>query len=108
MSKKNRKTESEQQENEPQSTTKNYFYFAIAACALGVIAFVLGVALPSLIGVYGVIAAILCELACLAFLTTQKKKNNFKAVKYLLIISYILVGLFVLFMIGGIIYMNVA
>ena len=56
----NEQQENEQQENEQKSTTKNYFYIGLAACALGVIMFVLGVALPSIIGVYGVIAAILC------------------------------------------------
>lgn len=107
MSKKNNKTENEQQENELKSTTKNFFYFGVAACAFGAAMFILGVTLPKVIGVYGVIAAILCELAALAFFTTQKKKNDFKAVKYLKIISYILLGVFLAFMIGGIIYMSV-
>ena len=88
----------------PESDTKTYFWVGAGAAVAGVIAFVLTLCLPKILGVYGLIAAVLCALVSLSFLGTQKKKNNFKAVLYVTIASYILLAVYVAFFIGGIIY----
>ncbi len=102
MSKKHKKTEEEQPVEEPY-TKKTYFYVAIVSTAIAVIFAVLGFAV-SVINIYGIIVAILMSLAALSFLATQKKKNNFKAVKPLTIVNYVILILLILFIIGGIIY----
>lgn len=78
-----------------------YFCIAAACCALGAAAFGLTF---SALKIYALIAAILFELAALAFAGLQKKKNNFKGVLVLKIISYILLFAFAAFFVGGLIY----
>ncbi|MDE5729040.1 MAG: hypothetical protein K2I20_02565 [Clostridia bacterium] len=91
----------------PASAATGYFWGGAAASAVGLALFVLTLCLPNIFGVYGLIAAVLCALASLAFLATQKKKNNFKAVLYVTVAAYILLAVFVGFFIGGIIYASV-
>ncbi len=102
MSKKHKKTEEEQPAEEPY-TKKTYFYVAVGTTAVSVIFAVLGFTI-SVLGFYGIIVSILMSLASLSFLATQKKKNNFKAVKPLTIVNYVILVLLILFIIGGIIY----
>lgn len=100
-------TESEEQNKteQPKSNTRAYFYAAIAACVLSVVAF--GLAF-SVLKIYSLIASVLFLLAALALINTQKKVNNFKWVFYLSIIAYTLLAMVVLFFIGGIIFAAVA
>lgn len=95
------KNKEEINKEEIKSTTKTYFYVAIGACILAATAFGLSF---SFLGIYALISSIILELAALSFILTQKKKNNFPAVKIVLIISYVLLALSVLLFIGGLIY----
>lgn len=95
------KNKEEINKEEIKSTTKTYFYVAIGACILAATAFGLSF---SFLGIYALISSIIFELAALSFILTQKKKNNFPAVKIVLIISYVLLALSVLLFIGGLIY----
>lgn len=85
----------------PVTTTKIYFYVAIAVCALGAVSFGLSF---TVLGIYALISSIILELASLSFSATQKKKNNFPAVKYIQIVTYALLAGFTVFFIGGLIY----
>lgn len=89
---------------EPPKPTRTYLWCAVAACALGLILYVLNVALPSLFQVYGIIAGILCELGALAFAKTQKKRFPVKYGKIVTVAAYVLLIAGVAFMIGGIIW----
>ncbi len=108
MSKKHSQNQNtEQPENGaqlPQSNSKILFYCGICAGVLSIVAFILAF---FVLKVYGLIAAIVLILACLAFFSTQKKKNNFFALKVLNIIAYVLLGLFTAFFIGGIVYSSI-
>ena len=88
----------------PQSNTKIFFYCGICAGVLAIVAFILAF---FVLKVYGLIAAVVLTLACLAFFSTQKKKNNFFALKVLNIIAYVLLALFATFFIGGIVYASI-
>lgn len=91
-------------QGENKSTLKTHFYIGIALGILGAAAFVLTLVIPNILGVYGLICAILFELGALAFFSTQKKKNDFKALLYVKIAAYGLLFVFTAFFIGGIIY----
>ena len=80
-----------------------FICIAAAACALGAVAF--GLAFTRL-GIYSLICSVLFELASLAFCNAQKKANNVKAVKYVKITAYVLLGIFAAFFIGGVIYVS--
>ncbi|MCD8295863.1 MAG: hypothetical protein LUE27_11585 [Clostridia bacterium] len=101
MSKKHKT--SEEQEPEVPYTKKTYFYMAVGTTIVSVIFAILGFAI-SVLGFYGIIVSILMSLASLSFLSTQKKKNNFSAVKPLTIVNYVILILLILFIIGGIIW----
>lgn len=102
MNEEEKNNQPENGENQPQTNGKKiFFYIAIVSCALGAVAF--GLAFTKL-GIYSLICSVIFELASLAFCNAQKKANNFKAVKYVRIAAYILLGIFVAFFIGGIIY----
>lgn len=99
-------TEKTEENRKPEKQSYNgnaYFFIAIGACALGVIAF--GLAFTKL-GLYSLICSIILQLAALSFLNTQKKVNNFKAVFYVKIAAYALLAIFALFFIGGLIYVS--
>ncbi len=93
---------------QPQSDSTAFFWVGAAASAAGLVLFVLTLCIPHILGVYGLIAEVLCSLASLSFLNTQKKKNNFKAVLYVTIAAYVLLAVFIAFFIGGIIYASLA
>lgn len=78
-----------------------YFYIAAGALALAATAF--GLAFSPL-GVYALIASIILDIAGLSFLTTQRKKNNFRGVLYLTIVAYALLAVTVTIFIIGMIY----
>ncbi len=86
---------------QPADANKNLFYCGICAGVLAIVAFILAF---FVLKVYGLIAAVVLVLASLAFFTSQKKKRNFKLNKIFTIIAYVLLGLFIAFFIGGIIY----
>ncbi|MDE6666950.1 MAG: hypothetical protein K2K38_01220 [Clostridia bacterium] len=95
------KEKKEVQESQTQSNSKVYFYVAIGACALAATAFGLSF---SFLGIYALIASLLLELCALSFCVTQKKKNNFPALKFVFIAAYVLLGLSVALFVGGLIY----
>ncbi|MDE6001091.1 MAG: hypothetical protein K2G96_02060 [Clostridia bacterium] len=82
-------------------TGKAYAYIAVALLIAGAVA--LGLIFTKL-GIYALIAAVLFQLGALSFANVQKKKNNFKYLKIIMICSYVLLGVSVLLFIGGIIY----
>ncbi len=90
--------------NAGESGFVTYFWIGVAASVIALTLFLLTVFLPTVFGVYGLIAAVLCSLASLAFLNSQKKKNNFKAVLFVTIAAYVLLAALIAFFIGGIIY----
>lgn len=90
--------------NQPANGKTIYFYIAVCACVLGAVA--CGLAFTRL-GVYALICSVVFELASLAFCNAQKKANNFKAVKYVKICAYVLLGIFIAVFVGGIIYVAV-
>ena len=80
---------------------RKFFYIAVACTALGVLFFGLTF---SPLAVYSLLAAILFCLASLSFLGTQKKRENFKGVLIMTIITYVLLGVFIAFFVGGVIF----
>ncbi|MBD5632771.1 MAG: hypothetical protein HDP34_06025 [Clostridia bacterium] len=80
---------------------KIFFYLGITACALGAVSFGLSF---TVLKIYALIGSVVLEIAALSFLATQKKKNNFKAVFYVKVISYALLFAFTAFFVGGLIY----
>lgn len=103
MSKKNRpQIDQVYDQNNAENSTRVYFFIAIGALALAAVA--LGCTFIPGVGVYTLIASVLLELAALSFLSTQKKKNNFKGVFYALIAAYVLLALSLLIFAGGLIY----
>lgn len=89
-------------ENTAENSTRTYFFIAIAMLALAAVAF--GCTFIPGVGVYTLIASVLLELTTLSFLSTQKKKNNFKAVFYVTVAAYVLLAISVLLFAGGLIY----
>lgn len=103
MSKKNEPQISDgYNENPEKNTTRTYFFIAIGLLVLAAVAF--GCTFIPGVGVYTLLASVLLELAALSFLSTQKKKNNFKAVFYVTVAAYVLLGLSILLFVGGLIY----
>lgn len=89
-------------ENSEKNSTRVYFFISIGLLILAGIAF--GCTFINGVGVYALIASVLLELAALSFLSTQKKKNNFKAIFYVTMAAYILLALSLLLFAGGLIY----
>lgn len=83
---------------------RKFFYIAVVCTALGALFF--GLTFTPL-AVYSLLAAILFCLASLSFLGTQKKRENFKGVLITTIITYVLLGIFLAFLVGGIIFVSV-
>ena len=96
------KDENSQKTDEtPQKRDKVYFIVALVCTALGVLFF--GLTFTPL-AVYSLLASILFCIASLSFLGTQKKRENFKGVFILTIVTYVLLALFIAFFIGGVIF----
>lgn len=105
MSKKNKlQTEQIYDENIEENSTRVYFFISIGLLVLAAVAF--GCTFINGVGVYALIASILLELSSLSFLSTQKKKNNFKGVFYATIATYVLLGLSLILFGGGMIYVG--
>lgn len=103
MSKKNKpQTEQIYDEKIEKTSTRVYFFIALGLLLLAAVAF--GCTFIPGVGVYTLIASVLLELSALSFLSTQKKKNNFKAVFYVTIAAYVLLALSALLFIGGLVY----
>lgn len=103
MSKKNKpQTEQIYGKNTEKISTHIYFFIALGLLFLAAVAF--GCTFIPGVGVYTLIASVLLELSALSFLSTQKKKNNFKAVFYVTIAAYVLLALSALLFIGGLVY----
>lgn len=82
----------------PEQNSKIYFYLAVVCTAIA--AATLGLAF-SPFGIYSLIGSVISELAALSFLSTQKKKNNFKGVFYLTVITYVLLAASIILFVGG-------
>ena len=93
--------ENTQEAQAPKKNGKILFYIAIACTSLGAIFYGLTF---SPLAVYSLLASILFCLASLSLLGTQKKRKNFKGVLALTIVTYILLGIFLAFFIGGVIW----
>lgn len=91
-----------EQEKPPEPETIYHAVFGLAATIFGVVCYGLAFAEP--VGIYGLIAGIVCEIAAPGFFRIQKKKKELPWCKYMLIAAYVLLILGVLFMIGGIIW----
>lgn len=89
-------------ENSEKNSTRSYFFIAIGALVLAGIAF--GCTFINGVGVYALIASVLLELAALSFLSTQKKKNNFKGVFIVTVVAYLFLAVSVALFAGGLIY----
>ena len=92
-------------EESQKNSTRIYFYIAVGSLVAAAAAF--GCAFIPGVGVYMLIVSILLELAALSFLSTQKKKNNFRGVLYLTVAAYVLAALSVALFAGGLIYVAV-
>lgn len=88
-------------DEQPKETSKIYFYISIALCAASAIAFGL---IFTPLALYSLLASIILSIAALSMAVTQKKKNNFRAVKYLIVIIYCVLAAETAFFIGGLIY----
>lgn len=82
-------------------TGKTYAYIAIALIALSAVSF--GLAF-TMLGIYAIIASVLCSLAALAFADVQKRKNNFKRLVIIRICAYVTLGISVAFFTCGLIW----
>lgn len=98
-------TENDQPAEGSKKYGRVYFYIALACTVLGAIFF--GLTFTPL-AVYSLLASILFCLASLSLLGTQKKKENFKGVLALTIVTYVLLGIFLAFFLGGLIWSLVA
>lgn len=85
----------------PKKNGRVFFYIALACSALGLLFFFLTF---TPLAVYSLLASVLFCLASLSFLGTQKKRENFKGVLILTIITYVLLAVFVAFFVGGVIW----
>ena len=81
-------------------TTTNY-YIALVCAILGAIALPLCF---TPLGVYALIAGMLCEICALAFCEKQKKNKPLKSLKWINIIAYVVLGITALIFVGGIVY----
>ena len=89
------------EENLPVETRKIWFWFGVALTVVAAVAFGLTF---SILGIFALISSVVLSLAALAFLRTQKKRNNFKAVFIATVCAYVVLGISVAFFIGGLIY----
>lgn len=94
-------SESPEKGGEKPKTGKVYFYIALACTVLGAVFF--GLTFTPL-AVYSLCASILFCLVSLSLLGKQKKQENFKWVTALTVITYVLMGIFLAFFIGGMIW----
>ena len=81
---------------------KTYFYIGVGALALAAVT--LGLTFVPALGVYMLISTVLLDLSALSFLSAQKKRENFNAVKYFTIAAYVLLIICILLFAGGIVY----
>ena len=89
-------------DNQEPNLNRTHFFIAIGALALAAVA--LGLAFLPPLGVYSLIASVLLELTALAFLNTQKKRNNFKGVFAVTVVAYALLAASVALFVGGLIF----
>lgn len=85
----------------PPYDKKTYFYLSVGAAAASAVAFGLTFTLLQL---YALVSALLLALAAVAFADTQKRKNNFRGVRYASAAAYVLLILYAAFFIGGLIW----
>lgn len=88
-------------DEQPKEPSKIYFYISVALSAASAIAFGL---IFTPLALYSLLASIILSIAALSMAVTQKKKNNFRAVKYLIVIIYCVLAAETAFFIGGLIY----
>ncbi len=93
--------QNDEERNQNNNSNKTYFYIAAVCAALGVISF--GLAF-TVLAIYALICSVLFEICALSFCRVQKKKSDFKALRILTAVSYVLLTAVAVFFIGGIIY----
>lgn len=84
-------------------TGKTYAYVGAGLAAAAFVTLILALVF-SAAGIYLLIASVLLALGALTFANVQKKKNNFKQLKIIIICSYVSLALPVAVFIGGIIW----
>lgn len=86
---------------EEQETRKIWFWTGVGVLAAAVVA--LGL-MFTVLGIYALISSVVLSIASLAFFRTQKKRNNFKAVFALTVVSYVVLAAGIALFVGGLIY----
>ena len=96
-----KRKDEQNQTPEPPYTGRLFAYIAIGLIVAGAVS--LGL-IFTVLGIYALIASILFEIAALAFVNIQKRKNDFKELKIIKIIAYVALGITAAVFVGGIIY----
>ena len=90
------------QNNSPENDGGKLFaYIAIGLIVAGGIA--LGLSF-TVLGIYALIASIILEFAAMTFINVQKKKNDFKWLKYIKLAAYAVFIAAIIVFVGGTIY----
>ena len=100
-SKKDIEALTDERKEEPKKNGRTYFIVALVCTSLSVLFF--GLTFTPLT-VYSLLASVLFCIASLSFLGTQKKRENFKGVFILTLITYFLFICFIAFFVGGVIW----
>lgn len=88
-------------ENTQPYTGRTYAYISIGLTALGAV--FIGLTF-TVLGIYALIASILLSLAAVAFANVQKRKNDFKQLLIIRILSHIVLCIGVILFVGGLIW----
>ncbi len=97
----NNNNETNKQVNEKKYTGKMYAYIAVALTAAG--ALFLGLSF-TVMGIYSLITSLILTLAALTFENVQKRKNDFKQLKIIKIITYAVFAAAIIIFVGGVFY----
>lgn len=81
--------ENADREAQGEASSKKCFWTAIGCCAAGAVFFGL---MFTVLGVYALLASLICELASVSLLNGQKKYGYFNACKVLRVVSYVIMA----------------